>query len=53
MPGPESTGRNLYGSGTGSVYQSELKLRSKPESVYESEPKIGSRPSVLRVGTSR
>ena len=30
---------NLYGLGTGPVYESETKLGSKPEPIYESKPK--------------
>ena len=49
MPGLESMGRNLYGSGTElrPVYQSEHKLDFIHEPVYESEPKIGSKPGFL------
>ena len=47
MSGPESTGRNLYETGIGLIYQLEPKLSSGPElelgPVYESEPKIGFR----------
>ena len=50
MPGPGSTGRNLYRFGP--VYQLEPKLGSEPGRVYELLPKISSRLGFLRVRTS-
>lgn len=49
MSGLGSTSQNLYGPKTEHVYQSELKLGSRP--IYESERKICSRSNFIWVGT--
>ena len=47
MPGPGSTGRNLYGPRFGLIYKSEPKLGSELGLVYKSEPKIVPSPVFL------